>query len=63
MSILPSKISKNPYKKELRCLTLNHHACKTLVEALTRDAYFAIMSGDNDLFIDSHELWTRIELK
>jgi hypothetical protein len=57
-SILPSKISN---KKELRYLTLNHHACNILVNALTRDAYFAIMSGDNDLFIDAHELWTRIK--
>jgi hypothetical protein len=62
-SILSSKISKNPSKKELRCLTLNHHACNILVDALARDAYFAIMSSDNDIFVDAHELWTTIKLK
>jgi hypothetical protein len=62
-SSLPSKISKNPSKSKLRCLTLNHHACNILVDALTRDAHFAIMSSDNDLFIVAHELWTRTKSK
>jgi hypothetical protein len=33
-SILPSKISRKSSKKELRCLTLNHHACNILVGIL-----------------------------
>jgi hypothetical protein len=62
-SILPSKISENSSKKELRCLSLNHHACNILVDALTRNAYFDAMSSDNDLFVDAHDLWTRIKVK
>jgi hypothetical protein len=45
-SILPSKNSENPSKKALRCLSLNHHACNILVDALTIDVYFSIMSSD-----------------
>jgi hypothetical protein len=62
-SILPSDISENPSKVELRCLSLNHHACNILVDSLSRNAYFAIMSSDSDLFVDAHDLWTRIKLK
>jgi hypothetical protein len=31
-SIFPSYISKNPSMVELRCLSLNHHACNILVD-------------------------------
>jgi hypothetical protein len=61
--IFPSNISKNPSEVELRCLSLNHHACNILVESLSRDAYFAIMSSDNDCFVDAHDLWTRYKSK
>jgi hypothetical protein len=62
-SIFPSDISKNPSNAELTCLSLNHHACNILVDSLSRGAYFAIMSSDSDLFIDAHDLWTKIKLK
>jgi hypothetical protein len=62
-SIFPSDVSKNPSNAELRCLSLNHHACNILVDSLSRGAYFAIMSSDNDLFVDAHDLWTKIKLK
>jgi hypothetical protein len=62
-SIFPSNVSKNPSNDELRCLSLNHHACNILVDSLSRDAYFAIMSSDNDLFVDAHDLWNRIKVK
>jgi hypothetical protein len=62
-SIFPSDISKNPSKVELRCLSLNHHACNILVDSLSKGAYFAIMSSYCDLFVDAHDLWTRIKLK
>jgi hypothetical protein len=61
-SIFPSDISKNPSKVELRCLSLNHYACNILVDSLSRSAYFAIMSNDSDLFVDAHDLWTKIKL-
>jgi hypothetical protein len=35
-SIFPSDISKKPSKAELRCLSLNHHACNILVDSLSR---------------------------
>jgi hypothetical protein len=47
-SIFPSDISKNPSNDELRCFSLNHRACSILVDSLSRGAYFAIMSSDND---------------
>jgi hypothetical protein len=59
-SIFPSDISKKPSKVELRCLFLNHHACNILVNSLSKGAYFSIMSSD--LFVDAHDLWTRIKL-
>jgi hypothetical protein len=62
-SIFPSDISKNPSNAELRCLSLNHHACNILVDSHSRGAYFAIMSSDSDLFVDAHDLWTRIKIK
>jgi hypothetical protein len=62
-SIFPSDISKKPSNAELRCLSLNHHACNILVDSLSRGAYFSIMSSDSDLFIDAHDLWTRIKIK
>jgi hypothetical protein len=62
-SIFPSDISKKPSNAELRCLSLNHHACNILVDSLSRGAYFAIMSCDSDLFVDAHDLWTKIKLK
>jgi hypothetical protein len=62
-NIFPTDISENPSKVELRCLSLNHHACNILVDSLSRNAYFAIMRGDSDLFVDAHDLWTRIKLK
>jgi hypothetical protein len=62
-SIFPSDISKNPSNDELRCLSLNHRACNILVDSLSRGAYFAIMSSDNDLFVDAHDLWNRIKVK
>jgi hypothetical protein len=62
-SMFPSNISQNPSNDELRCLSLNHHACNILVESLSRGAYFAIMSSDNDLFVNAHDLWTKIKLK
>jgi hypothetical protein len=61
-SIFPSDISKNPSNDEQRCLSLNHHACNILVDSLSRGAYFAIMSIDSDLFVDAHDLWTKIKL-
>jgi hypothetical protein len=60
---LPSKISRKPSKKELRCLTLNHQTCNILVDALTRDVYYAIMTSDNDMFVDGLDLWSRIKVK
>jgi hypothetical protein len=62
-SIFPSHFSREPSNTELRCLSLNHHACNILVDSLSRGAYFAIMSSDNDLFVDAHDLWTKIKLK
>jgi hypothetical protein len=62
-SIFPSNVSKNPSNDELRCLSLNHHACNILVDSLSRSAYFAIMSSDSDLFVDAHDLWTKLKLK
>jgi hypothetical protein len=62
-SIFPSNVSKNPSDDELRCLSLNHHACNILVDSLSRGAYFAIMSSDSDLFADAHDLWTKLKLK
>jgi hypothetical protein len=52
-SILPSKISRKPSKKELRCLTLNYHACNILADTLTRDVYYVVMTSDSDMFIDA----------
>jgi hypothetical protein len=60
--IVPVKMSKNPSIKELRYLSLNHYSCNIIVGKITKDAYFAIMSSDNDLFVDAHEMWTRIKL-
>jgi hypothetical protein len=62
-SIFPSNISQNPSNDELRCLSLNHHAFNILVDSLSRGAYFAIMSSDSDLFVDAHDIWTKIKLK
>jgi hypothetical protein len=62
-SIFPSNFSQNSSNDELRCLSLNHHACNILVDSLSRSAYFAIMSSDSDLFVDAHDLWTKIKLK
>jgi hypothetical protein len=62
-SIFPSDCSREPSNAELRCLSLNHHACNILVDSLSRGAYFAIMSSDSDLFVDAHDLWTKIKLK
>jgi hypothetical protein len=62
-SIFPSNFSQNPSNDELRYLSLNHHACNILVDSLSRGAYFAIMSSDSDLFVDAHDLWTKIKLK
>jgi hypothetical protein len=62
-SIFPSDISKNPSNDELRCLYLNHHTCNILVDSLSRNAYFSIMSNDSDLFADAHDLWNRIKVK
>jgi hypothetical protein len=62
-SIFLSNFSQNPSNDELRCLSLNHRACNILVDSLSRGAYLAIMSSDSDLFVDAHDLWTKIELK
>jgi hypothetical protein len=62
-SIFPSNISKNPSNAELKCLSLNHHACNILVDSLSSGAYFSIMSSDSDLFVDAHDIWTRIKIK
>jgi hypothetical protein len=62
-SIFPSNVSKNPSNDELRCLSLNNHACNILVDSLSRGAYFAIMSSGSDLFVDAHDLWTKLKLK
>jgi hypothetical protein len=62
-SIFPSDFSREPSNAELRCLSLNHHACNILVDSLSRGAYFAIISSDSDLFVDAHNLWTKIKLK
>jgi hypothetical protein len=62
-SIFPSNFSQKPSNDELRCLSLNHHACNILVDSLSRSAYFAIMSSDSDLYVDAHDLWTKINLK
>jgi hypothetical protein len=61
-SILLTNISENPSKVELRYLSLNHHACNILVDFVSRNSYFAIMSSDSDLFVGAHDLWTRINL-
>jgi hypothetical protein len=61
-SIFSSNVSKNPSNDELRCLSLNHHTCNILVDSLSRGAYFAIMSSDSDLFVDAHDLWTKLKL-
>src|SRR5690349_21127394 len=37
-SIFSSNVSKNPSNDELRCLSLNHHACNILVDSLSRGA-------------------------
>jgi hypothetical protein len=34
-----------------------------LVDSLSKNAYFANMTSDNDLFVDAHDLWNRIKLK
>jgi hypothetical protein len=62
-SIFPSDFSENPSNEELRCLSLNHHACNILVESLSRGAYFSIMSSDTNLIADAHDLWSRIKVK
>jgi hypothetical protein len=62
-SIFPFDISTNPSDNELRCLSLNHHACNILVDSLSRSTYFSIMSSDSDLFVDAHDLWNRIKVK
>jgi hypothetical protein len=62
-SIFPFDFSREPSNAELRCLSLNHHACNILVDSLSRGAYFAIMSSDSDLFVNAHDLWTKIKLK
>jgi hypothetical protein len=62
-SIFPSNVSKKPSNDELRCLSLNHHTCNILVDSLSKCAYFAIMSSDSDLFVDAHDLWTKLKLK
>jgi hypothetical protein len=48
---------------DLRCLRLNYQAYVILANSLSKDTYFAIMSGDSDLFGDAHDLWTRMKLK
>jgi hypothetical protein len=62
-SILPSKISINPSKKELVYLTLNHQACNILVSDLSKDAYYAIMNNNDAMLIDWHDVWTIIKMK
>jgi hypothetical protein len=44
---MPADISSNPSKEELRCLSLTHHACNILVDSVSRDAYFSIISSNN----------------
>jgi hypothetical protein len=44
-------------------LTLIHYACNILVDTLTRDAYYDVMTSDSDMFIDAHDLWTKIKAK
>lgn len=44
-------------------MTLNHHAYTILVDALSKDAYIKIINSDNDMFVDAHDLWTRIHVK
>jgi hypothetical protein len=62
-SIFPLILVKKPSNAELRSLSLNHHACNILVDSLSRCAYFFIISSDSDLFVDAHDLWTRIKIK
>jgi hypothetical protein len=54
---------KNPSKYDLRCLRLNCQAYDILVNSLSKDMYFVIMSSSNNLFVDAHDLWTRIKAK
>jgi hypothetical protein len=61
-SILPSKISRI-HLRELRCLTLNLPACNILVDDLSKDAYYTIMTSNDDMFVNVHDLWTRIKMK
>jgi hypothetical protein len=61
-SILPSKISKNSSRKEPIWLTLKYQACNILVDT-PRDAYYAIMTSNDDMFVDARDLWTRIKVK
>jgi hypothetical protein len=64
VSILPIDFDKkNLSKYGLRCLHLNCQAYDILVNSLCKDTYFAVMSSDSDLFVDAHDLWTRIKLK
>jgi hypothetical protein len=34
-----------------------------LVDAISKDAYYAIMNSDNDMFVDVHDLWIRVKVK
>ena len=42
-------------------MTLNHQACDILNDALSKDAYYAIMTSNDDMFVDAHDLWTTIK--
>jgi hypothetical protein len=44
-------------------MPLNPHACNILAISLSRDGYFSVLSSDSDLFVDGHDLWTRIKSK
>lgn len=53
---LPSKLSRNPSNKELRCLTLNRQAGHIFVNPFSKYAYYALMSSDDDIFVAAHDL-------
>jgi hypothetical protein len=60
-SILPSRINRNnPCEEELRCLQLYYQAFNILTNALSKDAYNAFITSDNELVDDVHDIWTKI---
>jgi hypothetical protein len=42
---------------------ISQSLCLQHLSWLSKGTYFAIMSSDSDLFIDTYDLWTKIKLK